>query len=130
MKKERWPSKHLETKCRFTPICIIILLSVSRKIIKTLSWLVNYYWTNQRKHNSICLKHHAMSSQLHLYSYIYAVHTISNIFYGQFISLFFENEKMDKCHCLAFVHQSVKLCSSQKRLQWQLSFNMSVLTNC
>ena len=54
--------------------------------------------------------------------------TISDTFYGQFTSLFFENEKMDKCHCLAFVHQSVKLRSSQNRLQWQLSFHMFLLS--
>ena len=50
--------------------------------------------------------------------------TISDTFYGQFTKLFFENEKMDECHCVAVVCQSVKLRSSQKRLQWQLSFNM------
>ena len=54
--------------------------------------------------------------------------TISDTFYGQFTSLVFENKKMDKCHCLAFVSQSVKHHSMQIMLQWQLSFNMFLLS--
>ena len=91
----------------------------------SLSWLKNYYWTNQRKHNPIYLKCDVESTS---FVFLHICCTISWHFLWTVYKFIFENEKMDKCHCLAFVRQSVKPRSSQKRLQWQLSFNKFLLS--
>ena len=126
-----WWSKYIEIKCSFRFICIIVLPSVSRKIIKNLSWLANYYWTNQRKHSPIYLKCDTMLSQLHLYSYIYCC-TISDTFYGQFAVYFvnFEEHEGARSHlhsskmrpwrhkesCTYSVHVWSKLIEANKSL--------------
>ena len=93
----------LTCKCLFRFIWIIHCISISfEKGYQTLSWFVNCYWTNPRKHK---------------------------------FNKFFEIVKMDKCHCPAFVRQSIGSVQTsfisdnivKKRLQWKFLFNTVLL---